>query len=185
MSGNPVNEDDMRRSKECMDEARSMFPENENILLLDPQLLLGDGDILGALASVDKGITLNSDAPDFLIIKASIMIQRANMEFQLSGGSMDSRNSIQSSFLEAENLYKKALEIDSQALDALFQYAQFKTMIGDPVGAVELLDAALPLCRNRDEAYEFSQVGFFLFFFFNLVLSLLCPLYLYFLSAFQ
>ncbi|CAE7251106.1 unnamed protein product [Symbiodinium microadriaticum] len=61
-------------------------------------------------------------------------------------------------FQETEDLYKQAIDLDPQGMEAMVQFAQLKTMLGDMQGSLDLSVRALPLSRSRDEALEVLHI---------------------------
>ena len=152
-----VTEEDMVRNRACIDKAKTLFPAHENVVTLEAEQASSDGNVNEALSILDKAAQTAGNAANIslIIAKASVLTSKAFMDMQNPGAMM----MVQATLGDVQDLYKKALEIEPNAIEVMAQFAQLKSMVlGDLDSAVALLKQALPLARSRDEVQELCQL---------------------------
>jgi lipopolysaccharide biosynthesis regulator YciM len=144
-----------------LNEAKGLDPSNETIALMEVDMIAGEGNYDTAMELLD-GVASTCDADDGIphVVRANIIAQRAFMELQTAQmtGNMQLAQNAQTSFGQASAAYDDALKAEPVCVEALTQYAQLKQMLGDPMGAVDLVEKAINYGRSRDEVQELCQL---------------------------
>ena len=117
-------------------------------------MLCMENRVADALA-VCNGIVEKSDPQDALplLIRANIMAHKAMVEAQTAQeqgnytGVMEAQQALQ----DVSKEYDKALMLEPNGIEALAQYANFKSVTGDIKGTLELTEKALKNVRSKDE----------------------------------
>lgn len=152
-----VTEEDMVRNRAFIERAKMLFPNHESVITLEAEQVSSDGNVEEALRVLDKASQNGNNATNISLIlaRASVLTSKAFMDMQNPGAML----MVQATLGDVQELYKKALEIEPNAIEVMAQFAQLKSMVlGDLDNAVAMLKQALPLARSRDEVQELCQL---------------------------
>ena len=89
---------------------------------------------------------------------ATVHILKANTKLQLGIqlANLGDVMKCQAAFHQVSGLFDKALEVETNSVDALVQFVHVRTMLSLP-GCREILERAQDLCRNNEEAIQICQ----------------------------
>jgi len=168
--GPAASEEEMREDqaqvKLALAQAKTLFPEHDQILLMETEQRSAEGDFDGAMALLEEWVARHEgsdqvrDSEDVtaLALKASIVTNQA-FTLMSAPSCEEDITTMQTLFSEAASIYEQALEKDPTAIEIMGQYAQLKSLVFSDVGAaVKLLRRAKGFARSKDELLELNQM---------------------------
>lgn len=159
-----------------LEEAKSLDAKHDAVVQLEMELLFYNGDYDAAVSKCDALIKQEEEKQTRMEAdKATVaagpsedhddchnaipFILKANFLSQKAFAMVQEGKNPSSVCAEMEKLFMRALELEPQSVDAMIQYANIKTLFGEPAVSAKYTDKALPFARNLQELLDILQLN--------------------------
>lgn len=156
-AGFPQTAEDVAMCKQCMELANRVEPENPSVIMLNSDVLSMEEKYDECMPFVEKLIeTADNDDGIPFVMRANLLVHQGARDLLVAQENEDTQlyQKAQDDLTEAGKIYERALEIDSNCVEALAQASQLKGLVWDFEGSASLAAKAVTLARTPDERID-------------------------------